>query len=209
MGGTCRLNQDRLRKKQGAKDKLRRLMAPLLGITGASGGSLAFKAFSSIRPRISLRFEGIGVTLRDGTAILEGVNGHFRHSKVSFRAAKNSECPGPTFPRAGAYVSDGSSRSPLGQTEVSGMVFRAPSSPAHPDAGSGHPGMGRPRLGWMAQVVAIMGPSGAGKTTLLYALMGTARYGVARGRLCVNGREMRLERLRRILGYVPQVCLRP
>ena len=65
------------------------------------------------------------------------------------------------------------------------------------------------RLGRIAQVVAIMGPSGAGKTTLLYALMGTARYGIARGRLCVNGREMRLERLRRILGYVPQVCLRP
>ena len=58
----------------------------------------------------------------------------------------------------------------------------------------------------MKQVVAIMGPSGAGKSTLLYALMGTARYGVTRGRLCVNGREMRLERLRRILGYVPQVC---
>ena len=59
------------------------------------------------------------------------------------------------------------------------------------------------------QVVAIMGPSGAGKSTLLYALMGTARYGVTRGRLCVNGREMRLERLRRILGYVPQVGLPP
>ena len=55
-----------------------------------------------------------------------------------------------------------------------------------------------------AQVVAIMGPSGAGKSTLLYALMGTARYGAARGRLWVNGREMRLARLRRILGYVPQ-----
>ena len=86
--GWCnrRLNQDRLRKKQGAKDKLRRLVAPLLGITGAPGSSggcsLAFKAFSTIRPRISLRFEGIGVTLRDGTVILEGVNGHFRHSKV-------------------------------------------------------------------------------------------------------------------------------
>ena len=49
-----------------------------------------------------------------------------------------------------------------------------------------------------------MGPSGAGKSTLLYALMGTARYGAARGRLWVNGREMRLARLRRILGYVPQ-----
>lgn len=50
-----------------------------------------------------------------------------------------------------------------------------------------------------------MGPSGAGKSTLLYALMGTARYGSTRGRLWINGREMRLARLRRILGYVPQV----
>ncbi len=50
-----------------------------------------------------------------------------------------------------------------------------------------------------------MGPSGAGKSTLLYALMGTARYGATRGRLWINGREMRLARLRRILGYVPQV----
>lgn len=68
-------------KKQGAKEKLRRLVAPLLGVAG-QGSSLAFKAFSSIRPRISLRFEGIGVTLRDGTVILDSVNGHFSHSKV-------------------------------------------------------------------------------------------------------------------------------
>ena len=54
-----------------------------------------------------------------------------------------------------------------------------------------------------------MGPSGAGKSTLLYALMGTARYGTTRGRLWVNGREMRLARLRRILGYVPQVSHTP
>ena len=100
MNGTRRLNQDRLRKKQGAKDKLRRLVAPLLGITGASGGSLAFKAFSSIRPRISLRFEGIGVTLRDGTVILEGVNGHFRHSKVRLRTALNIDRSSPTFSKA-------------------------------------------------------------------------------------------------------------
>ncbi|KAK9908170.1 hypothetical protein WJX75_003729 [Coccomyxa subellipsoidea] len=128
-----KLQQERLMKKQGAKEKLRRLVAPLLGVAG-QGSSLAFKAFSSIRPRISLRFEGIGVTLRDGTVILDSVNGHFSHSKV----------------------------------------------------------------------VAIMGPSGAGKSTLLYTLMGTARYGTTRGRLWINGREMRLARLRRILGYVPQ-----
>ena len=70
-------------KKQGAKEKLRRLVAPLLGVAGQGGSSLAFKAFTSIRPRISLRFEGIGVTLRDGTVILDSVNGHFSHSKVS------------------------------------------------------------------------------------------------------------------------------
>ena len=57
------------------------------------------------------------------------------------------------------------------------------------------------------QVVAIMGPSGAGKTTLLYALMGTARYGTTCGHLWINGREIQLRRLRRILGYVPQVCI--
>lgn len=57
------------------------------------------------------------------------------------------------------------------------------------------------------QVVAIMGPSGAGKTTLLYALMGTAEYGTTRGHLWINGREIQLRRLRRILGYVPQVCI--
>jgi hypothetical protein len=77
----ARLQQDRLIKKQGAKDKLRRLVAPLLGLTGPSSRR-AFKAFSTIRPRISLRFEGMGVTLRDGTVILEGVNGHFSHSKA-------------------------------------------------------------------------------------------------------------------------------
>ena len=116
MSCTCRLNQDRLRKKQGAKDKLRRLVAPLLGITGAQGGSLAFKAFSSIRPRISLRFEGIGVTLRDGTAILEGVNGHFRHSKVILHPFFNSHCPCPSFSEARAHVSDACYRLHLSQT---------------------------------------------------------------------------------------------
>ena len=70
--------------KQGAKDKLRRLVAPLLGITTAGGGPsvLAFKAFGAIRPRISLRFEGVGVTLRNGTVVLQGVTGRFSHSKA-------------------------------------------------------------------------------------------------------------------------------
>lgn len=67
-------------------------MAPLLGTAGAPGGRLAFKAFSTIRPRISLRFEGIGVTLRDGTVILEGVNGHFRHSKVVHFVHPDMQC---------------------------------------------------------------------------------------------------------------------
>lgn len=54
-----------------------------------------------------------------------------------------------------------------------------------------------------------MGPSGAGKSTLLYCLMGTSTYGRTTGRLWVNGREMRLSRLRRVMGYVPQACPSP
>ena len=81
--------------KQGAKDKLRRLVAPLLGATAAGGGPsavLAFKAFGAIRPRISLRFEGVGVTLRNGTAVLQGVTGRFSHSKARTAEDSRSAC---------------------------------------------------------------------------------------------------------------------
>ena len=49
----------------------------------------------------------------------------------------------------------------------------------------------------------MVGP--AGKSTLLYVLMGVAKYGVFTGQVWVNGRQMRVSRLRRIMGYVPQV----
>ena len=55
------------------------------------------------------------------------------------------------------------------------------------------------------QIAAVMGPSGAGKSTLLYALMGTAQWGATKGQVWVNNRAIPLRRLRRILGYVPQV----
>ena len=52
-----------------------------------------------------------------------------------------------------------------------------------------------------------MGPSGAGKSTLLSVLMGTARGADFQGQVWINGRVMRVSRLRRIMGYVPQVGL--
>lgn len=55
------------------------------------------------------------------------------------------------------------------------------------------------------QVAAVMGPSGAGKTTFLNALMGTVKYGTISGQVWVNGRAMKMSRLRRIMGFVPQV----
>lgn len=55
------------------------------------------------------------------------------------------------------------------------------------------------------QVSAVMGPSGSGKSTLLAVLMGTATYGTFTGQVWINNRLMRLSRLRRIMGYVPQV----
>lgn len=59
----------------------------------------------------------------------------------------------------------------------------------------------------LVQVAAVMGPSGAGKTTFLNALMGTVKYGTISGQVWVNGRAMKMSRLRRIMGFVPQVCL--
>ncbi len=50
-----------------------------------------------------------------------------------------------------------------------------------------------------------MGPSGAGKTTFLNALMGTVKYGTISGQVWVNRRAMKMSRLRRIMGFVPQV----
>lgn len=55
------------------------------------------------------------------------------------------------------------------------------------------------------QVSAVMGPSGAGKSTLLSVLMGTASGADFQGQVWINGRAMKVSRLRRIMGYVPQV----
>ena len=56
-----------------------------------------------------------------------------------------------------------------------------------------------------SRLSAIMGPSGAGKTTFLNVLMGKAGdSGRQVGRVLVNGREMRMEALRSITGFVPQ-----
>ena len=63
--------------------------------------------------------------------------------------------------------------------------------------------------GFFLQVAAVMGPSGAGKTTFLNALMGTVKYGTISGQVWVNGRAMKMSRLRRIMGFVPQVIFSP
>ena len=46
----CRLNQERQIMKQGAKDKLRRLVAPLLGITGGCAWASDFAEHLSPTP---------------------------------------------------------------------------------------------------------------------------------------------------------------
>ena len=48
--------------------------------------------------------------------------------------------------------------------------------------------------------------AGAGKTTLLNTLAGKAQaYGTQAGSIFVNGRPDRLERYKRVMGFVPQV----
>lgn len=66
--------------RQGAKDKLQQIVAPILSYHDPQ--ALAIQAFGNIRPRISLRFEELGLTLKDGRSVLSGVTGYFGHSKV-------------------------------------------------------------------------------------------------------------------------------
>jgi ABC-type transport system involved in cytochrome bd biosynthesis fused ATPase/permease subunit len=56
-----------------------------------------------------------------------------------------------------------------------------------------------------SRVAAIMGPSGAGKSTFLNVIMGKANsMGHVTGRIRANGRELRPEMLRDVVGFVPQ-----
>ena len=58
-------------------------------------------------------------------------------------------------------------------------------------------------------VTAIMGPSGAGKTTFINTLSGKATYGRITGRVMINGRVQSIERFSNLIGFVPQVSVRP
>lgn len=127
-----RLQQGVVIQKQQAKEKLHKLVAPLLSMHSAD--QLSLSALGAIQPKLNLSFSEVGATLRDGSIILQGVTGHFNRG----------------------------------------------------------------------QVAAVMGPSGAGKTTFLNALMGTVKYGTISGQVWVNGRAMKMSRLRRIMGFVPQ-----
>ena len=128
------MNQRKLGRTQAARERLWKLLNPLFASQQHSK-SQAFRAFKAIRPKITIEFDNLGLTLRDGHSILSGVSGRFTHSRVA----------------------------------------------------------------------AIMGPSGAGKSTFLNVIMGkTAGLGQVTGGIRANGREMRPEDLRGIVGFVPQ-----
>ena len=67
-------------QKQQAKEKLHKLVAPLLGMHHPD--QLSLQAIGTIRPRLNLSFSEVGATLKDGTIILQGVTGHFNSAKV-------------------------------------------------------------------------------------------------------------------------------
>ena len=129
-----RMNQRKLARTQIARERLWKLLNPLFASQQHSK-SQAFRAFKAIRPKITIEFDNLGLTLHDGHSILSGVSGCFTHSRVA----------------------------------------------------------------------AIMGPSGAGKSTLLNVIMGkTAGMGKVTGGIRANGRDMRPEDLKGIVGFVPQ-----
>lgn len=76
----CRLQQGVVIQKQQAKEKLHKLVAPLLAMHNAE--QLSLQALGAIQPKLSLSFSEVGATLKDGTIILQGVTGHFNNAKV-------------------------------------------------------------------------------------------------------------------------------
>ncbi|KAL0020410.1 hypothetical protein WJX77_000240 [Trebouxia sp. C0004] len=76
-----RLQQGVVIQKQQAKEKLHKLVAPLLTMHNAH--QLSLQALGAIQPKLNLSFSEVGATLRDGTIILQGVTGHFNNAKVA------------------------------------------------------------------------------------------------------------------------------
>jgi ABC-type multidrug transport system ATPase subunit len=54
------------------------------------------------------------------------------------------------------------------------------------------------------EVMAIMGASGAGKSTLLDILARKNKRGLTRGEVLINGREVKDEEFKSVMGYVDQ-----
>ena len=94
-----RLQQERVIKKQQAREKLRRLVAPLLQHHDPS--TLALRAFGHIRPKLSVSFEQMHVRLRNGTTILEVKYKHcpcLRSLEDFWKAKPPSNCFLPGIP---------------------------------------------------------------------------------------------------------------
>lgn len=82
MIAALRVSQRRLARTQLARERLWKLLTPLLASQHHSKIQ-SFRAFKAIRPKITLEFENLGLTLHDGTPILSGVSGSFTHSRVA------------------------------------------------------------------------------------------------------------------------------
>ena len=75
------VNQRKLGRVQSAKERLWKLLNPLLASN--CGKPKSFRAFRAIRPKITFEFENMGLTLRGGKNILSGVTGSFHHSRIA------------------------------------------------------------------------------------------------------------------------------
>lgn len=82
MVTVLRVNQHRLARTQAARERLWKLLTPMFS-SQLHSKSQAFRAFKTIRPKITIDFEDLGLTLHDGNPILTGVSGRFCHSRVA------------------------------------------------------------------------------------------------------------------------------
>lgn len=141
------------------------------------------------RPELDVRFVGLGLRLRScGKTVLQSVSGRLRPSALT-------AIMGPSGAGARAACGRG------GWWQPSAQHVGATPSQACPQLLTSST-----RLDPPAHCLPACSRAGAGKTSLLNTLAGkSAAYGVLSGRVLVNGVPDRLDRFKRVMGFVPQV----
>ena len=76
-----RVRTRQVKEQRDRRERLATAVAPLLGPKYDKKAE-HIKLFQDIQPRLTIRFNNLGLKLKDGSSVLSGVTGEFRHSRL-------------------------------------------------------------------------------------------------------------------------------